>query len=205
MKNYLKENIKNLPFILVAFIMFYGITTLATNYLFNSNEVSYDNTETGLHADEVQGAIDEVFQHATDYSELKTKIGTNTLTTTSQTLIGGINEVNEHIVSLENPTSVFQGRITSTSYTSYTLSQDISNKKLIILIAGTWSNDEVSHFMPISEFKERNSSVSFVSLRPVSVAYSTNTQTVTLYYESGTKIKVMCENAAELYLKIFVI
>ena len=74
MKNYLKENIKNLPFILVAFIMFYGITTLATNYLFNSNEVSYDNTETGLHADEVQGAIDEVFQHATDYTDINNRL-----------------------------------------------------------------------------------------------------------------------------------
>ena len=80
--------------------MFYGITTLATNYLFNSNEVSYDNTETGLHADEVQGAIDEVFQHATDYSELKNKIGTNALTTTAQTLTGGINELKTNVTSL---------------------------------------------------------------------------------------------------------
>ena len=101
MKSFIKNNIK---FIIVIIICLVGssITTLATNYLFNSNEVSYDNTNSGLHADYVQGAIDEVFQHATDYSEIKTKIGSDTLTTTSNTLIGSINELNDLITSHQN-------------------------------------------------------------------------------------------------------
>ena len=95
MKSFIKNNIK---FIIVIVICLIGssITTLATNYIFSSNEVSYDNTESGLHADSVQGAIDEVFQHATDYSDIKTKIGNTALTTTSQTLIGAVNELNDN-------------------------------------------------------------------------------------------------------------
>ena len=105
MKSFIENNIK---FIIVIVICLIGssITTLATNYIFSSNEVSYDNTESGLHADSVQGAIDEVFQHATDYSGINNRltnaeatIGTGTLTTTSNTLIGGVNELNSKIVS----------------------------------------------------------------------------------------------------------
>ena len=104
MKSFIKNNIK---FIIVIVICLIGssITTLATNYIFNSNEVSYDNTESGLHADEVQGAIDEVFQHATDYSEIKNKIGTGSLTTTSNTLIGGVNELNSKFTIVEGRTA----------------------------------------------------------------------------------------------------
>ena len=144
MKKYLKENIKNLPFILIAFIMFYGITTLATNYLFNSNEVSYDNTETGLHADEVQGAIDEVFQHATDYTNINTRltsaentIGSGSLTTTSQNLIGGINEVNGKITNISDGLSIYTVNSSGGGYKGL-LSQlqsnnaSIPNKKLVI-------------------------------------------------------------------------
>ena len=104
MKLFIKNNIK---FIIVIVICLIGssITTLATNYIFNSNEVSYDNTESGLHADEVQGAIDEVFQHATDYSEIKNTIGTGSLTTTSNTLIGGVNELNGKSIKFDTYTS----------------------------------------------------------------------------------------------------
>ena len=103
MKLFIKNNLK---FIMVIVICLIGssITTLATNYIFNSNEVSYDNTESGLHADEVQGAIDEVFQHATDYSGINTRltnaentIGTGSLTTTNKTLISGVNELNNKL------------------------------------------------------------------------------------------------------------
>ena len=127
MKLFIKNNIK---FIILIIICLVGssITTLATNYLFNSNEVSYDNTESGLHADEVQGAIDEVFQHATDYSEIKSKIGTGSLTTTSNTLIGGINEVNNKLIMP-----------TLTTYTSFA---DL--KTAIINRANTMENGAVA-------------------------------------------------------------
>ena len=106
----IKDNVK---FIIVIFICIIAssITTLATSYLFNSNEVSYDNTNSGLHADSIQDAIDEVFQHATDYSEIKTKIGTGSLTTTSNTLIGGINELNSNKIN----TSAIANNLTTTS------------------------------------------------------------------------------------------
>ena len=108
MKSFIKNNIK---FIIVIVICLIGssITTLATNYIFNSNEVSYDNSESGLHADSVQGAIDEVFQHATDYSDIKTTIGTGSLTTTNKTLIGGVNELNGKLTSKLDKTSVYNG------------------------------------------------------------------------------------------------
>ena len=121
MKLFIKNNIK---FIIVIVICLIGssITTLATNYIFNSNEVSYDNTESGLHADEVQGAIDEVFQYATDYSDIKTKIGTGTLNTTSNTLIGGVNELNGKLTSF--PKYVIRG-LTNGSPVTYTFESNI--------------------------------------------------------------------------------
>ena len=94
----IKDNVKFIIVIVISVISS-SITTLATSYLFNSNEVSYDNTNSGLHADSTQDAIDEVFQHATDYSEIKTKIGTDSLITTSNTLIGGINELKTNMLS----------------------------------------------------------------------------------------------------------
>ena len=109
MKSFIKNNIKFIIVIVIS-VVSSSITTLATNYIFNSNEVSYDNTESGLHADSVQGAIDEVFQHATDYSEIKNTIGTGSLTTTSNTLIGGVNELNGKIPNVVN-------NLTSTSTT----------------------------------------------------------------------------------------
>ena len=107
MKEYIKSQIKNIPMTLVMFILFYGITTLATNYLFNSNEVSYDNTISGIKQDNVQGAIDELYACTSNYAAYNTrltntenKIGTGSLTTTSNTLIGGVNELIDNITSL---------------------------------------------------------------------------------------------------------
>ena len=104
MKEYIKSQIKNIPMTLVMFILFYGITTLATNYLFNSNEVSYDNTISGIKQDNVQGAIDELYACTSNYAAYNTRltnaestIGTGSLTTTSSTIIGGINELKTNI------------------------------------------------------------------------------------------------------------
>ena len=67
MKEYLKNNFKNLPFIIVVFILLYSITTYATEVLFTSTEVSYDNTNSGMSSRNVQGAIDELYGAATNY------------------------------------------------------------------------------------------------------------------------------------------
>ena len=68
MKNYFKNQLKNIPMILIMFVFFYGIVVVADNYLFNSSEVKYDNTTSGIQAGDVQGAIDELYACATDYA-----------------------------------------------------------------------------------------------------------------------------------------
>ena len=103
MKNYLKNELKHIPLVLILFILFYGITTLATTTLFASSEVKYNNSTSGIQSDKVQGAIDELYACASNYGAYNTRltntentIGTGSLTTTSQTLIGGINELNSN-------------------------------------------------------------------------------------------------------------
>ena len=106
MKEYLKSEIKHIPLILILFILFYGITTLATTTLFNSSEVKYNNTTSGIQSDKVQGAIDELYACASNYGAYNTRltnaettIGTGSLNTTAQNLIGGVNELNGKIKS----------------------------------------------------------------------------------------------------------
>ena len=50
------------------------VSVFAANYLYNSNEVSYDNTSSGIQSDNVQGAIDELYENADIYKNLKTRI-----------------------------------------------------------------------------------------------------------------------------------
>ena len=92
MIRYFKSQLKNLPMTILICIVFYGIVTIATSNI-NSNDIIFDNTNSNLNAGDMQEAIDEVFQHATDYNEIKTTIGDSTLTTTNQTLTGAVNEV----------------------------------------------------------------------------------------------------------------
>ena len=51
-------------------------TVYAANYLYNSKEISFDNTGTGIQSDNVQGAVDELFDYLTDYTDLKNKLDT---------------------------------------------------------------------------------------------------------------------------------
>ena len=101
MIKYIKSQMKNIPMMIIMVVLFYGITTFATNYLFESKAVKYNNSTSGVRQDNVQGAIDELYACASDYATYRTRltnaentIGTGSLTTTSQTLIGGINELN---------------------------------------------------------------------------------------------------------------
>ena len=48
----------------------------AATKLFNSNEVGYNNSESGIEADDVQGAIDELYAAATTYETLANRIAT---------------------------------------------------------------------------------------------------------------------------------
>lgn len=40
-------------------------------YLYNSDEISYNNSQSGIQSTDVQGAINELYGHATDYTEIK--------------------------------------------------------------------------------------------------------------------------------------
>ena len=99
MIKYIKNELKHLPMTILICIVFYGIVTIATSNI-NSNDIIFDNTNSNLNAGDMQEAIDEVFQHATDYNEIKTTIGDSTLTTTNQTLTGAVNEVNDKITTV---------------------------------------------------------------------------------------------------------
>ena len=64
--------------ILVSILMILSsiITAYATSYLYNSSEVSYDNTTSKITSDNVQGAIDELYTQATNYNDLNTRVST---------------------------------------------------------------------------------------------------------------------------------
>ena len=109
MKNYLKNELKHLPMIIIVSIIFCGINTLANNHLFNSKDVDYDNSNTHIESTNVGDAIDELFDAANNFTTydtrlqgIETKVGTGTLNTTAQNLIGGVNEVNSKIPSVIN-------------------------------------------------------------------------------------------------------
>ena len=93
---FIKENGKYIGVVMICVFCSY-LTTIATNYIFDSSDVRFDNTGTSLESVNVQDAIDETFHHVTDYNEIKTTIGNSTLTTTNKTLIGGINELNSNL------------------------------------------------------------------------------------------------------------
>ena len=130
MKNYLKNEIKHLPMIIIVSIIFCGINTLANNHLFSSKDVDYDNSNTHIESTNVGDAIDELFDAANNFTTydtrlqgVETKVGTGTLNTTSQTLIGGVNEVTTSLdekttyksgdTYFTNQWQVFPGLITS--------------------------------------------------------------------------------------------
>ena len=69
-----KEKIIYFILICVAVTFLSCVSTYATNYLYNSGDVSYDNTKTGLKSNNVQGAMEELYEHATDYSNIRAMI-----------------------------------------------------------------------------------------------------------------------------------
>ena len=71
------KKILSLPVILVILIivLISSIgTSYAANFLFNSKDVRYDNATSGIKSDNVQGAIDELYGSATDYSTYNARL-----------------------------------------------------------------------------------------------------------------------------------
>ena len=60
--------------LVIVILAGFGTSYAATTHLFDSNDVNYDNTESGLESDNVKGALDELFQHATDYTSMDTRV-----------------------------------------------------------------------------------------------------------------------------------
>ena len=60
--------------VLIVFLIAAGFTAYATTTLINSREVKYDNSTSGISATNVQDAIVELNNNATDYSNLSTKV-----------------------------------------------------------------------------------------------------------------------------------
>ena len=67
MKTFIKKNIRFIIIVVIC-ITCSVLTTFATDYLFNSNEVKYNNTTSGIQAGDVQGAIDELYACASNYA-----------------------------------------------------------------------------------------------------------------------------------------
>ena len=118
MIKYIKNQLKNIPMMILICILFYGIVTIATSSI-NSNDITFDNTNSNLNAGDMQEAIDEVFQHATDYNEIKTTIGDSTLTTTNQTLTGAVNELNNNITGVKSQIGGFVCKIVNNGSSIY--------------------------------------------------------------------------------------
>ena len=62
-KNFLKNNIKLFVGIIIGIIIS-GTSVYAATILFNSNQVGYDNTSSGMSATNVQDALDELYTKA---------------------------------------------------------------------------------------------------------------------------------------------
>ena len=95
---YIKNSIKYIVIVLICVFCSYYITR-ATTYDYNATDVRFDNTGTDLESTGLQDALDEVFYHVSDYNEIKTTIGSGSLNTSSQNIIGAINEIKSGIDS----------------------------------------------------------------------------------------------------------
>ena len=74
---------------LITALLVGSISAYATSYLYNSSEVSYDNKASNITSDNVQGAIDELYTQATNYTDLNSRlnpVGTVIYSTTCDTM-----------------------------------------------------------------------------------------------------------------------
>ena len=190
---------------IVSMVMSLGTSYASNNYLYNSNDVSYDNTVSGITATDVQGAVDELYFHAIDYSEIKNKIGNNALTTTSETLTGGINELKTTIgngtldttsQNLIGAVNELDGQMVTkkqllyvasptTSFVKYDFNESTENF-LLIVIESTWHGMTVStHTFVGTSFANSQSSLVIQSDNDPSATYK-----ITISEKTTTSLKV---------------
>ena len=59
---------------IIMFLVCSGSVYAASNYFYTGSDIGYDNSESGLDADNVQGAIDDLREKATNYNEIRKMI-----------------------------------------------------------------------------------------------------------------------------------
>ena len=97
------------------------ISVYAANYIYNSNEVEYDNTGKNITSTNVQGAIDELYTDANNYSSINTRV-TNLETTISgkqNTITGGASTItSSNLTANRALVSNASGKVAASSITS---------------------------------------------------------------------------------------
>ncbi len=111
MRKIWKDNAKLIMAIFITIVIASGATYAATT-MYDSNIVGYDNTTSGLRSTNVQSALDELYGNIAEVIlNIKAIIGNSTLTTTDQTLIGAVNELDGEITNLKDiifPSGTYQ-------------------------------------------------------------------------------------------------
>jgi len=68
------DNAKIILACIITFCMSCFFNAAASGTLFDSNEVSYDNSNSGINASDVQNAVDKLYAAATDYSSIDSRV-----------------------------------------------------------------------------------------------------------------------------------
>lgn len=69
-----KEKIMIITLFIAAIILSSSISIFATTCIFNSVDVSYDNSNSGLTSTNVQASLDELYGHCTDYTAIDQRL-----------------------------------------------------------------------------------------------------------------------------------
>ena len=109
---------ENIVFViaLITIIISSIISVYAANYLYNSQDVEYDNTGKNIASTNVQGAIDELYIDANNYSTINSKI-----------------------INLQEQKVLFYGRFSDTEYHEITFDENVSNFMFISIAVSYWS------------------------------------------------------------------
>ena len=186
MIKYIKNVAKHIPMILILLILIHVIVTYAANYLFNSNEVKYDNNNSSIQSDNVQGAIDELYACASSYSDFNTRL------TSAEDKIYPIGSIYISVNSA-NPSTLFGGTWAAfatgrtlvgydSSDTDFNAGEKTGGAKTVTLAAANIPKHRHS-FTPAGTVSKPTFTGTAVNTGNQS---ANHTHTVTEYYANGT-------------------
>ena len=109
---------------IISILISSTISVYAANYLYNSKDVEYDNTNKNITSDNVQGAIDELYIDANNYSSINDRV--NTLESKminhyiqSNTDLNTITTVGTYYVDISDVVSTFSNCPTNDAFSMY--------------------------------------------------------------------------------------